>query len=164
MGVEEVWASLSRNGLSRVDLQYRVRAPKQALVLQDGTGQRRKGLWQTTCFELFLGDPLQPSYREFNFSPGGDWAAYSFNAYRAGMRDEDLPAPPQIEGNWEGDDFVLNVRLSLHRLEERSSFSLAAVIEESNFGRSFWAASHAAEPDFHARHCFDSELPPLVQS
>src|SRR5579862_9201500 len=43
-----------------------------------------EGLWQHTCFEAFVGIPGAEPYYEFNFSPGGDWAAYRFRGYREG--------------------------------------------------------------------------------
>ena len=41
-------------------------------------------LWQHTCCELFVARAYEPGYREFNFSPSGEWAAYAFAAYRDG--------------------------------------------------------------------------------
>jgi hypothetical protein len=54
---------------------------------------RADGLWQRTCFELFLRDPDTGGYLEFNFSPSGEWAAYRFDGYRAGMRPLPLAEP-----------------------------------------------------------------------
>ena len=50
----------------------RVRLPPTA------AGERRDGLWRHTCFEAFVTAPGVSGYYEFNFSPGGDWAAYRF--------------------------------------------------------------------------------------
>ena len=54
---------------------------------------RADGLWQRTCFELFVFDEDSGSYMEFNFSPSGEWAAYAFDGYRTGMRPLDVKAP-----------------------------------------------------------------------
>jgi hypothetical protein len=54
---------------------------------------RTDDLWQHTCFELFLFDPESGTYREFNFAPSGQWAAYSFDGYRSGRRPLDVEAP-----------------------------------------------------------------------
>ncbi|MEY3786902.1 MAG: hypothetical protein RLZ75_1109, partial [Pseudomonadota bacterium] len=40
------------------------------------------GLWQHTCFELFIAVEGEANYHEFNFSPSGQWAAYAFSDYR----------------------------------------------------------------------------------
>jgi len=73
---------------------FHVDAPAGALRLPAPTApDRTDGLWYHTCFELFLLDPLDGAYLEFNFSPSGQWAAYQFDGYRAGMRELDVSAP-----------------------------------------------------------------------
>ena len=46
--------------------------------------------------KLFVSRGGQKSYREYNFSPSGDWAAYEFAGYREGMARRDVDAPPYI--------------------------------------------------------------------
>ena len=46
--------------------------------------RRGHGLWQHTCFEVFVMAEEGPGYREFNFSPSGEWAVYAFRGYRDG--------------------------------------------------------------------------------
>ena len=159
--IVDVSARLTRIGAATIDVQFRVDAPGRRIALPSGTGERRSGLWKSTCFELFIADPLTPQYREFNFAPGGDWAAYQFDAYRAGMRNEELPVPPLITAEWEAEVFVLTARLSLYELGADSPINFAAVIDEQDFHQSLWATDHAEKPDFHARHCFGQKLPPL---
>src|SRR5262245_7953921 len=48
--------------------------------------ERADELWKHTCFEIFLRRADQ-AYAEFNFAPSGQWAAYSFDAYRANMQE-----------------------------------------------------------------------------
>src|SRR5918993_1310785 len=43
---------------------------------------RVDGLWQHTCFEAFISVKGAPAYREFNFAPSGEWAAYALKDYR----------------------------------------------------------------------------------
>ena len=74
-----------------------VDAPPSALTLPGAaTPARVDGLWQRTCFELFLLDADDGSYREFNFSPSGEWAAYAFEGYRDGMRALEVGGGPWI--------------------------------------------------------------------
>ena len=161
--IDGVSAGLTRSGPSTLGLEFRVNALRGVLSLTDGSGERRNGLWKSTCFELFIGEPLTSEYREFNFSPGGDWAAYHFDGYRAGMRNEELPMPPEIISDWKTDSLVLNAQLSLHDLSDGSRLNFAAVIDERDFHQSLWATDHAEKPDFHARHCFGQELPSLAK-
>jgi hypothetical protein len=92
-----------------------VAAPPTALRLPEAAQpQRADGLWEHTCFELFLLDPASGAYLEFNFSPSGQWAAYRFDGYRAGRRDLDV-APPRILTS-DPAQFALGMRAHLRKI------------------------------------------------
>lgn len=75
---------------------YIIGEPPEALRLPPAVvPARADGLWQRTCFELFLKRPGEAGYCEFNFSPSGEWAAYRFDDYRDGMA-ELAVEPPRI--------------------------------------------------------------------
>lgn len=118
------------------------------------------GLWQHTCFEVFLGLPGEAHYREYNFSPSGQWAAYAFGALRA--RDEAFspPLPPDIRCTQDETTLVLEAYLPPELLPAAPAGSdlqvnLAAVIERKDGRLEYWALRHpAAQADFHARDGF----------
>ena len=88
--IGSVVCSVSWQGPGNWCFDYIVAEPPEALRLPAAvTPARADGLWQRTCFELFLRRPGHAGYWEFNFSPSGEWAAYRFDDYRAGM--EELP-------------------------------------------------------------------------
>lgn len=123
---------------------------------------RADGLWETTCFELFLQPDGSDGYFEFNFSPSLRWAAYQFDGHRAGMRDMPLDVPPHIDPCEKQNPFELEVDLELDAIipEGGLRMGLTAVIEEIDGTKSFWALAHPAdEPDFHNRDCFTARLP-----
>ncbi|MDD2743477.1 MAG: DOMON-like domain-containing protein [Rhodocyclaceae bacterium] len=114
-------------------------------------------LWQHTCCEAFIGVRGDAAYREFNFSPSSQWAAYRFNDYR--VRDEHFqpPAFPQI--NCQQDDSRCELIALLPQLllpdDAELQLGLTAVIETIDGSKSYWALSHdAAQPDFHLRASF----------
>jgi hypothetical protein len=75
-----------------------VQAPPSALKLPVPVPPARAdGLWKHTCFEVFLFNPKDGSYLEFNFAPSGEWAAYGFDGYRQGMRELQVVTPPDIQ-------------------------------------------------------------------
>ncbi len=117
-------------------------------------------LWETTCFEAFL-KPIETSrYREFNFAPSGRWAAYEFEAWRAGMVQTHLPAKPEIRAFQECNRLIVDVALSLDIPPASHRLSVTAIIDEGGGRRSFWALKHPpGEPDFHDPACFALELP-----
>jgi predicted GIY-YIG superfamily endonuclease len=117
---------------------------------------RRDNLWQRTCFELFA--QAGAGYVEYNLSPSAEWSAYRFTGYREGMAELDV-APPRI-----------SVARTEHRLElsadmelpsDVTRIGLAAVIEELDGTKSYWALRHPPgdKPDFHHPDCFALELP-----
>jgi len=137
-------------------LGYTLTGDIDALILPAKTEPNRADdLWQTTCFELFLrGEGA--AYREYNFSPSGEWAAYAFDSYREGRRD--IPAPIAIATD--GDTESLNLTATLVTdLADVTRIALTAVIEEHSGHKSFWAITHhAGPPDFHHDACFALRL------
>jgi hypothetical protein len=110
-------------------------------------------LWRHTCCEVFVARAL-PAYREYNFSPSGEWAAYAFTGYRQG-------------GPLQAADPRISVKRGKERLELTASIpadagalrlGLAVVVEEETM--SYWALRHApGKPDFHHPDAFALELP-----
>jgi len=180
--VRGVRVELERNG-SETCLRYAVDGADAVVWPAHAVPKRADELWKTTCFELFLKPGEGADYFEFNFSPSGRWAAYAFDAYRAGMRNLALPAEPQVtrDGNHiivrhpglEPGSIVPQAqrqeglasrlppdgpRLKVGVTEAR--IALTAIIEETGGVRSFWALAHApGAPDFHNPDCFVARLP-----
>lgn len=119
------------------------------------------GLWQQTCCELFIAAGDDPAYREFNFSPSGQWAAYRFTAYRERDADYRPPACPQIVLQPLTDGFCLDATLPPQLVPDNQALQLGltAVIEAADGSKSYWALAHgAAQPDFHLRESFTLAL------
>ena len=79
-------------------LRWRVEGQGQLVVPKLAGRGRADGLWQATCFEIFVRDGEGPGYAEFNLSPSERWAAYDFTGYREGMRERAMPRAPV--GSW----------------------------------------------------------------
>jgi hypothetical protein len=108
---------------------------------------RADDLWRTTCFELFIGGEAD-SYREFNLSPSGAWAAYQFGAHRTGRRNIDA----RIEIETSLDNRCMSVTAKIEsEFPDPAPAGLTAVIEESDGLIRYWSTAFApGEPDFHA--------------
>lgn len=140
-----------------ISLRYGVTANPAAIVLPGAASGRADGLWQHTCFEAFIRDGA--GYCEFNFAPNGQWAAYRFDGYRAGMRPLDIAAP-EIAFEAEEEGFAVTVNLALPFLAGAAVWrmGLTAVIEEAA-GFSYWALLHPpGKPDFHHADAFTLDL------
>lgn len=142
-------------------LRFVVRDAGGLVLPAPGTPGRADGLWQATCFELFLRPEAGTAYFEFNFSPSRRWAAYAFDAYRAGMRALPLAIDPHVEGEHAGNLFVLDADLDLSDVPPSAHrMAVSAVIEEADGTTSYWALAHPdGKPDFHDPACFVLELP-----
>lgn len=135
-----------------------------SLIPASHSSRRSDRLWQHTCFEAFIRADGDPSYYEFNFSPSGEWAAYSFRAYRDGGPIDDEALAPEIIVRRTPDRLELDAMVRLDRLVAIQSGStlrigLSAVIEANDGTLSYWALKHpAAKPDFHHPDSFTLEL------
>lgn len=136
--------------------RLRIAAPNP----QPGRGNR---LWETTCFEVFLARADQAFYREFNFSPSGDWATYAFSDYRTPCPAPEAPlvTAPRLSILKTPGRFELEAELDANALPAGQSpllVGLTAVVESDDLtdGRhSYWALHHPApRPDFHRRAGF----------
>lgn len=130
--------------------RLRIPAPRPARVAER--------LWQHTCCEIFIARPGAPGYREFNFSPSGEWAAYEFAHYREGALLADPALAPEIVIRQGPGRLELQAQIRL-RFEHPLLIGLAAVIEEKSGALSYWALRHApGKPDFHHPDAFVLEL------
>ncbi|WP_226496267.1 DOMON-like domain-containing protein [Ferribacterium limneticum] len=151
----EVTAAMTADG--DLTLDYRVTCPPSALRLPAPQPPGpADGLWQHTCCEAFVAE-ADAGYREFNFSPSGQWAAYRFTGYRE--RDEAFAptAEPQLSFTPLADGFALRASLPAALLPTGNTLhlGLTAVIEAADGSKSYWALAHcAAQPDFHVRQSF----------
>ncbi|MCY7279388.1 MAG: hypothetical protein LH610_00555 [Sphingomonas bacterium] len=129
----------------------------ERLVLPDPRDPgRANDLWRTTCFEAFVGGD-GTAYREYNFAPSSQWAAYAFDGHRLGMRNAEDEAEVWIEG---GETWIVVEAAVSADFAPGSRLNLNAVIDEAGGAKSYWALAHpAGPPDFHNRDCFVARLP-----
>jgi hypothetical protein len=119
---------------------------------------RAENLWESTCFEAFLRADGEQAYREWNFSPSGDWAAYDFTAHREGRSDAEVAAPYiRVEDNmtW----WALGATIAAEAATDWR-LGLSVILEEQDGTRSYWALAHPEQdkPDFHDAACFAAHL------
>src|SRR5512146_1681051 len=152
---------VERDPAGRLTLRYRATGDSAAVKLPPLARPRRTDeLWKHTCFEAFILPHGRSGYIELNFSPSGEWAAYSFEGYRAGMRPALDVGPPEIALARRGAGFEVAVAVDLSAAaalpaDAAWSVGLSAVIEGSDGRTAYWALAHPpGRPDFHHRDCF----------
>jgi hypothetical protein len=105
-------------------------------------------LWAHTCCEIFWARNAETGYREYNFSPSGQWAAYAFSAYRERLPDMEPPAPRALSWQRRANSLTLSVRLPVHPAPLR--LALSAVLERQDGKLAYYALAHPpGQPDFH---------------
>jgi hypothetical protein len=165
-------ADVLRSSEGSLVLTYRLFGDMARLRFPEAApGTRCDGLWEHTCFEVFIARTGQDDYREFNFSPAGQWAAYDFVATRQPLGFLPPLPPPRITTQRTEGRLELRVELAPDALPEgyaraELELGLSAVIESLDTiddARSYWALAHpCARPDFHHRGSFVLTLrPPL---
>jgi len=121
-------------------------------------------LWRTTCCEIFLGTVGQSGYREFNFSPSGQWAHYDFVDTRQPAASLSACPAPTLSCTRAEDLLSLGASLPASALPKGDTLRIAlAVVLEANDGSlAYWALAHApGKPDFHHHAGFVLSLGPL---
>ena len=142
-------------------LTFTLKGDISSLRIPEPRSSRRvDGLWRHTCFEVFVMGGAGPGYREFNFSPSGEWAVYAFRGYRDG--DElGIERTPEIVVRRSGDRLELDAEISQDLLPAGRPLrlGLSAVVEDTDGVLSYWALRHPpGKPDFHHTDAFASQL------
>ena len=151
-------ASVALTASGQLSMHYVLRAPLAELLIPTPGPQRfRDGLWSHSCFEAFIAIDGAPAYRELNFAPSGEWAAYGFTSLREGRAR--LETVPRFTTRRDAERLELEALVDLGTLFDRPwslvRLGLAAVIESADGTLSYWALRHPAErPDFHHRGSF----------
>lgn len=155
--ISAVTARVDASDPNWLQLRWRIEGTG-ALSVPSPAGRRRAdGLWQTTCFELFLKPTGGGGYVEFNLSPSERWNAYKFDGYREGMREYPVPHPPTCTMRPSGRFAIFDAAIARIGLPlANCAIGLSAVIEEQGGTKSFWAIAHphGGKPDFHDTACF----------
>lgn len=159
----KLWANVDHAGalgvVATTNIWFGIGAPAKRFVIPEPTEpERTDDLWKATCFEAFLKDPESDAYREWNFAPSGQWAAYDFTSEREGRTDPEVAAAYiRMEDNltWWAVGATIAVDADVRWL-----LGLSAVLEETDGTKSYWALAHpnGDKPDFHHPASFTAHL------
>jgi hypothetical protein len=158
----KLWATVdhaaSLGPVATTNIWFGIDAPATHFAIPELAEGRANRLWESTCFEAFLRAKGEEAYREWNFAPSGQWAAYDFAGYRQGMAEADVAEPYiRMEGNltW----WTLGATVAVPA-DKTWQLGLSAVLEEADGTKSYWALAHPPgdKPDFHHADCFAAQL------
>ena len=147
-------------GASTFAMHYMLLGRLEDLVIPEPAAipVRKNGLWEETCFELFLGVKDSPLYWEINLSPSGQWNIFRFADYRQGMREETALKPVLFTVQTRPGTIFISLELNLAEVLEANQpveLGFSAVIRHRNGEVTYWALNHLGpRPDFHRRDGF----------
>jgi len=166
--VRALTVEVVRNWREILSLRFEIDGDASAIVFpRQAPSRRTDELWKHTCFEAFVADG--DGYHEFNFAPSTQWAAYSFDDYRAGMRSAEIGTRLlHFRNDERGPVMTAEVDLTpLSTLIARDVWrmNLTAVIETTDGAKSYFALAHTpGRPDFHHAAGFVLDLPLTEQT
>lgn len=129
--------------------------PRHGIHWPDATTspERRSGLWQSTCFECFIGLSNADTYIESNLSPSGHWQAFEFEAYREIAVPADTVLVSGRSDTDTRDQCNINCTIDIEHPRFVTSdwyISPTAVLKDLQGKLHYYALSHSTErPDFH---------------
>lgn len=150
-------------------LSYCLRGDMARLLIPtEHAPERTDLLWEHTCFEAFIGMSGGTGYREFNFSPSGQWASYAFSDYRQRESTPTDDLAPRITARLFAGRLELDAVVAANSLPSNPDgapwrIGLSAVVEAADTmdgNHSYWALHHPSpRPDFHHHETFRLEIP-----
>lgn len=166
-----VTTSVIRPSGSRLELGFEVSGDLANLNIPPFDEIKRGDkLWEQTCFEIFVRSAKSDAYCEFNFSPTGEWAAYRFDDYRAGMRPLEGLDVSSMSAETNAAQFRLFLTIDIKvasavPIADDWHVGISAILQETSGAKSYWALAHpSGKPDFHHSDCFVLELGAQEQS
>jgi hypothetical protein len=156
--VRGIRARVARRHADRLEVSYAIDCELARLLIPPPRQPRfAQRLWQHSCCELFVARKGERAYREFNFSPSGEWAAFAFTRYREGLPLRDEALNPEIAVHSSARELRLDAAVAC--APGKLQLGLSAVIEEAGGALSYWALRHVpGKPDFHHPSAFALEL------
>lgn len=163
--MRRVGARVEREG-AELDVSFVLEGDLSALAIP-APGATRPGerLWEHTCFEVFVAAGGTTAYHELNVAPSGAWQAHAFTRYREGGPLADDTTAPRIAVERDAARLTVAVRVAIGRWSPAYATAglrvgVAAVVEDTRGGLSYWAVLHPpGRPDFHHRDGFAVAVP-----
>ncbi len=151
----------------RTDVDFRIvftlHDPLELIIIPFDKREKERsiGLWENTCFEVFITDN-QKAYAEGNFALDFGWNIFWFNEYRENPIKEFQPSDMKnpirdiyLSGKKSQIIIDLPNELTNKFNIEEIRFSLTAVLKTKNKTNHFFALKHSDKmPNFHHRDSF----------
>ena len=126
-----------------------------------GLPARVIGLWESTCFEVFIKNSKNEEYFEFNCSSASNWNIFYFKKPKAGLKEfleiSNLASCSVQNGKSLTVSFWIDTQKFPQGFWHEGSMNLGltSVLESKTGGLSYWAIEHLDQkPNFHLSKSF----------
>lgn len=123
------------------------------------------GLWESTCFEMFVKHTSKDEYFEFNCSTANNWNIFYFLKEKAALKEyleiSNLASSTIINPGKVSLSFWIDLKKFPDDFWEdgKMQLGLTSVIESKDGGLSYWALDHLdKKPNFHLSKSFTYQL------
>jgi len=148
----------------KIIIDFELRGDINRLNLAEFTTEKNRiiGLWEATCFELFIKATNSDEYLEFNFAPSGDWDCFYFTHYRSELTQYTSISSSDIEisVHQRQGQYQQNIKINTAHFPSclqqavQSKIGLNAVMKIGG-KLSYWGLKHPQhKPDFHNEEGF----------
>lgn len=119
------------------------------------------GLWESTCFEMFIKNGTDEQYLEFNVSSEYNWNVFHFPNKKARLKEYQGISNLGVSAVTSEKNFCLSYWIPLDKLpshfwmDGNMNIGLTAVVESKQGTITHWALKHAdTKPNFHHEDSF----------
>ncbi len=159
----KVQGSLKREK-NQFSLTILIKDPQESIKFSylNPSGLKREfGLWEKTCFEVFLKKSNANEYIEFNFSSDQEWSCFHFDNYKEGMKDYQPVSIKEL--TFDPKQLIFKASWEFISLDWEIDCGVTAILQKKDLSKTFWALSHPnLTPDFHDFKSFSLKLPPQL--
>lgn len=135
--------------------------PQKSIIYSYSNNQTPKkafGLWERTCFEIFLKRANTTEYIEFNFSADMEWSCFHFDDYKVGMKD--YQGAKILGLKFDSKNHTFEATWTFDSLDDSFDCGISSVIQTNDLKKSYWALNHPSlNPDFHDFRSFTLRSP-----
>lgn len=140
-----------------VFVSYKLQGDLSSIDLGDGHPKKERvvGLWEKSCFELFIKNDLG-QYIEFNFSPIFEWNCFFFNQKGDKLTEFSKMPMPALDILRSLETYHLMAQIKKEHFPDdffhptKMNAGITTVIKLKDKSVSYWALSHEdTRPNFH---------------
>lgn len=140
---------------SRLICKYYLEDPKGLVHIENSqiVDQRTKGLWKSTCFELFFKSKESDKYWEVNVDAHLNWNLYHFDSYRS-HEERELESYSNLMRSRRFEErlecfFEVDTQ-DILQPQDLIQINCCVILKHRSGLKSYWSVHHkTGKPDFH---------------